>query len=187
MAKQVILTNGYGLFEKWKRISGFPGYWISSIGRIKTKSNKIYEPKTARYSKVTLIDSEFNIKTIAVHRLVAIAFIPNPKNKPQVNHKNGIKTDNRVENLEWVTAQENILHGYKAGLLKPTRWALGKFGSQHNRSKKVVQKTIDGKIIKIYDCMAQAQRETGVPNQSISSACRGVLKKSGGFKWEFYK
>jgi len=128
MAKQVILTNGYGLFEKWKRISGFPGYWISSIGRIKTKSNKIYEPKTARYSKVTLIDSEFNIKTIAVHRLVAIAFIPNPKNKPQVNHKNGDKTNNRVENLEYVTPGDNTRHA---------RFVLGEFpfGSRNGKAR----------------------------------------------------
>lgn len=68
-----------------------------------------------------------------VHRLVALAFIPNPKNKPCINHKNGIKTDNRIENLEWCTAKENIHHAEKAGLTRHPR------GVENGRAKLTVE------------------------------------------------
>lgn len=101
--------------EIWKPVVGYEGlYEVSSLGRAKwLKHNKILKPflMQKRYLMVNL-SKEWIVKNITIHRMVVKAFIPNPKNKPQVNHKNWIKTDNRLENLEWCTSSENHLHSY---------------------------------------------------------------------------
>lgn len=109
----------------WKAIPGFSLYHISNYGEIKTfnwknkKVEKIMSPALdgAGYFRTMLKrDSDGKFCTVKVHRLVAQTFIPNPLNKPQVNHINGIRNDNRLTNLEWVTNAENIKHSFKIGL-----------------------------------------------------------------------
>ena len=105
--------------EKWKIIEEFPKYLISNEGRIKilsTLEDKKVFVKDDGYIATTLGNGKQSYKY--VHRLVAEAFVKNKHNKPQVNHINGIKGDNRAENLEWVTPSENIRHAIDTGLLK---------------------------------------------------------------------
>lgn len=118
--------------EIWKDISGFPGYQVSNLGNV--KSNKKLASKTIilkpifvksyreiGYYKVSLHSGPFgSCKKIPalIHRLVASAFIPNPSNKPCVNHKDNNKGNNKADNLEWVTIAENNLHAYRSGFKK---------------------------------------------------------------------
>jgi hypothetical protein len=109
--------------EMWKDIEGYGGiYKVSNYGRIKNKYNRIlkgynkhgkkkYNPNND-YKKIQLC-KDGKRKIYYIHRLVATMFIPNTKGLPQINHKNGIKNDNRVDNLEWCTNRENIIHYHK--------------------------------------------------------------------------
>lgn len=121
-----------------------------------------------RYSRVVL-SKNGERKDYNVHRLVAQAFINNPKNLPAVNHKNEIKTDNRVENLEWVTHKENSEYS-------------GCIEKANNATKKpVIQLTLDGEFVSEYESMSDAETKTGISRISISLCCREKLyNKSAG-------
>lgn len=121
--------------QEWRDVPGYEGlYQVSSDGEIMSVE-RIIERKDGRINHVmprkrkrilgrdgyyycALSKGGKDVRQ-AVHRIVASAFIPNPEGKPQVNHKNGVKTDDRVENLEWVTHSENNLHAFRTGLSKP--------------------------------------------------------------------
>ena len=111
-----------------------------------------------------------------MHRLVGKAFIDNPLNKEQINHKNGNKTDNRVQNLEWVTNQENMAHAYKF---------LGRTNKDASESRKrvVEQLSDDLSVISVFSSIQEAFDKTGINN--ISAVCRGIRPNAGGYKWRY--
>lgn len=115
---------------EWKDIPGFNGdYQINRVGQVKMREKVLWNgrimPEKIMSSKITQngykrigLRENGTRRHYSIHRLIALTFIPNPQNKPQVNHKNGIKTDNRVDNLEWVTQAENMQHAMKIGTHK---------------------------------------------------------------------
>lgn len=120
--------------EIWKKIEEYPNYQISSIGRVKATKyysnihKKYYDRELIMKEKTNSHGYKFisfgcgkrgNKKNIAIHRLAAEAFIPNPNNYKEINHIDGNKNNNKVENLEWCNRQYNVLHSYKWGLKKP--------------------------------------------------------------------
>ena len=128
------------VIELWLPITGYDGqYEISNFGNVRSKKSGHFKNKSKRilnkqYYATTLHINGFR-KTFKIHRLVAMAFIPNPKNKPQVNHIDGNKLNNHANNLEWCTAKENMIHALKNGLLN----SVGVSNYQTNLTERDVQ------------------------------------------------
>ncbi|WP_312364012.1 NUMOD4 motif-containing HNH endonuclease [Sphingobacterium sp.] len=116
-SKQEVIQEAW---EQWKPCSGYEGFYeVSTFGNIRSiRKNKILKPTKNKYGycKVSLTGDN-SYKTVNVHRVIAQTFIPNPENKPQVNHKDGNKANNRVDNLEWSTREENMQHAHLNGLM----------------------------------------------------------------------
>lgn len=179
--------------EEWKDIKGYEGlYQVSNKGRVRSldrqyvgrnqyghtyiivKKGKILKPCTQRgYEYVVLSVGGVNRKTMKVHRLVAEAFIPNPDNKPCIDHINTIRNDNRVENLRWVTIQENSDNPL-------TREH--SFGHITHR-KTVYQYTLDGELVSVYDSALEAANKNGWQQSCISCCCNGGFFHKKRNKW----
>ena len=171
--------------NKIKVIDGFENYCVDTAGNIWSLNYKGHgRVKKLKQKKdkdgYLLINLYNNNKTFTkkVHRLVAETFIKNYKKLPEVNHKNGIKNDNRVENLEWVTRSQNAIHMYNTGLCKK------RFGKNNARSKVVLQ-IKNGIVIAEFYSIMDAQRETGVLCPSICRCCNKKNKHAGGFEWKY--
>lgn len=103
---------------EWRDVPGLDGYQVSSDGRVRGKRGTEYVVRLRNgYPSTVVRMGGHKQTTVSIHRLVAAAFVPNPMRKPEVNHKNGLKTDNRPENLEWVTPGENRRHAFDTGLM----------------------------------------------------------------------
>jgi hypothetical protein len=191
--------------EIWVSVKGYEDvYAVSNMGRVKVlKRNLLGKDGIVRYKSeylkkikvekngyaVVVFQVRKRQKVHALHRLVAIAFLPNPQNKPQVNHKNGVPLDNHLENLEWVTAKENVLHSFRVLKRKVSGaaaasipWLKGRkgkdhpcyglkrvsrFGKEHSRSKAVRCDTLGLE----FESGCIAARELGVSQASISTLC----------------
>ncbi len=146
--------------EIWKDVVGYEGlYQVSNLGRVKSvgvgygRGKGLLKQVTCHYGyKISGLSRFCKVKCFKVHRLVALAFLPNPENKREVNHINGIKTDNRLENLEWATSSENQKHAFRLGL------QVGKKGGENPQARKVICK-ITGKI---FDCAKDASKYYGI-------------------------
>lgn len=167
--------------EVWKDIKGYEGlYQISDQGNVfSVKRNKTLRPLINTYG-YHFVNLHRDGKQIAsqIHRLVAEAFIPNPDNKPQVNHINENKADNRVCNLNWMTNKENM------------NWGTGKERSHQkqinhpNESKQIIQMDLNNNVIAIWPSMSEAER-AGFSKGTIWNCCNGVQKTHKGYKWEY--
>ncbi len=177
--------------EEWRQINEH--YEISNKGNARSKDRFIIQSKAKKgylrkgktlklslnnngYPKITMYGKQY-----LVHRLVANEFIPNPDNKPTVNHINGVKTDNTVNNLEWATYGENNAHAFRTGLT--VHFMTGKKGYDCFNSREVIQMDLEGNEIARFGSASEATRQLKI--KQVSSAAKGTRKTAGGFKWKY--
>lgn len=163
--------------EEWRPVLGFEkSYEISSLGNLRNiRNGKLLKGQGVRSGYiVNILCEKQRKKTVRRHRLVAEAFIPNPEKKPEVNHINGDKLDNRVENLEWATHRENTDHAWLTGLTKlpaPT--------------ERVVSQYYDGRWLATYRSIKIASQISGADDSCILQCCKGNRASAGGYEWKY--
>ena len=205
--------------EVWKDVKNYEGYYIvSSMGKVKSldrivlgkngasyfRSGKLKSSVTNKWGYLQVLLSKNNKQKLClIHRLVAEVFIPNPENKPHIDHINTDKKDNRVENLRWATRSENMNNP----LTKEKCREMNKGKHRSEETKKKISESGKGRILseeskkkigkgngkpvycieldKIFESTCEASRELGISQSSISLVCRGKRKTAGGYHWEY--
>ena len=168
--------------EVWKDVHEYEGlYKVSSFGRVKritTNKLRLAGNNGMGYLFIPLCKNGI-VKNHYIHRLVAIHFVPNPKKKSTVNHKNGIKSDNNITNLEWCTQSENSQHGFDTGLI------CQKKGAENSNSKPVIQYDLDGNKLNEFISITEASMHTGIYASNIGLACSKRVLRAGDFQWRY--
>ena len=175
--------------EIWKDIKDYEGhYQVSNLSRVRSldryikgkghslqfKKGRILKPTKDRYGYLQVTLCKNNIKKeYKVHRLVAEAFIDNPDNLPQVNHRDENKLNNNVDNLEWCSAKYNTNYG--TGIERRAK----------SRQIPIIQYTLDGEFVREWDSAIQAEREGGFSNSHIISVCKGKRPHHKGYIWRY--
>lgn len=185
--------------EVWKDIPNYEGlYQLSNLGNARSLNRYVNHSKNPNFKVlkkgktlslcigsngyINLILSKNNKTTTkSLHKLIAKMFLPNPNNYPCVNHINGIKTDNRVENLEWCSFSHNSKEAFRTGL------SIQKRGKENPASKKVIQYDLDGNFLKEWGSLGEIQRKTKLSKANVSKCCQQKkgYKTVGGFVWKF--
>lgn len=181
--------------EIWKDLTGYIGiYQVSNNGRIKSLSRKIVrkngqiaivkekilKSKKDRYGYFFIVLSNNNIrKTILVHRLVAAAFIPNPENKPCIDHIDGNRANNHADNLRWVTVKEN-----QNNPITKSKW-IGKKAKPHH--EKAVEQIKNGIVVNVFVSIQEAARKGNFSATAICKVCKGKGNLHKGYKWRYKK
>jgi hypothetical protein len=161
--------------EEWKVIEKASNYEVSNTGNIRSKiTNKILKPTLINGYLAVGVRIEKKTKMSFIHREVAISFLICSNDTYIVNHKDGNRTNNNLENLEWVSQSENVKHAYRSGLNKGKRLSVSQF-------------TLDNIFVKQYKSLLDAEIETGISNGQISNVCRGIRgrKTAGGYIWKY--
>jgi len=175
--------------EIWKDIPWYEWrYQISNLGNVKslnyhsTWKEWILKPWLSFWYKRVLLCIKWKDKWHSVHRLVAQAFIPNPENKREVNHINGIYIDNNIKNLEWTTPSENVLHRFKVLWHKSSMF--GKFWKYNPKSKPINQYDLQWNFIKEWYWNREIERELWINRWWIIKCCKGNKKQCKWFIWK---
>ena len=191
---------GEWMEEIWKWIDGYENmYQVSNLGRVRSVDRYVYcevSPNKLQhiYGKVlkqgtnhkgyqiVYLSKDGKQKTITVHRLVALTFIENPLNLPQVNHIDGDKTNNNVSNLEWCDNSYNQIHAHKTGLFPKYEDTVG-WGRP---ARQVAMLDFDTKeVLRTFETLASVKRETGINQFNVRSVCLGLRNHAGGYDWKF--
>ena len=196
--------------EIWKEIENYEGYQVSNFGRVRSLDRYnsrgywikgcILKPIMDKKGYLTVGLSKNNQrKAFKVHRLVALHFIPNIENKPEIDHINTIKTDNTVflnedgsvnyekTNLRWVTKKENMNNPLTKTKMQinARKHSKGKYGKENPASKPIIQYDKDSNFIKEWNCITDVERKMGYSVSNISSCLRGKSNTAYGYIWKY--
>lgn len=184
--------------EIWKSLDfmGYPDYQVSNMGRVKsferngTKGGILKQGKNKYGYLLVVLCKNGVTKTFAVHQLVALTFLKNPNNLPQINHKDENKENNHVDNLEWVTPKENVNYGTRNE--RACKANKGRKRSEETKQKMsetkripILQYTKDMVFIRDWDSAKTVSTELNINQSNITQCCKNKRKSVGGFIWRY--